>query len=118
MIGLTLQLFCSLFYFSVVIVTAVYRFNDKGRLTALSLAGSAISTDDNGTPIISTERTYQDDGQMILRLWIVSMVFLIAQCCLGGFSIAPPTQDQLRKMNYEFEEERNEEGQLIVRAVL
>ncbi len=90
MVGLFFQAFCSLFYFAVVIVTAVFRFNDKGRLAALSQAGSAI-TDVDGVPTISTERTYEEDGQMILRLWSVSMAFLIGQCCLGGFSIAPPT---------------------------
>jgi len=77
LIGLFFQSFCCLMYFSVVIVVAVFRFNNIGRYAALSQAGSSITNID-GVPTISNERTYEDDGQTILRLWVVSLVYLIA----------------------------------------
>jgi len=37
---------------------------------------------------------------------------------MGCFAAAPPTQDMLRKWGFEFDEEKNELGQPIVRASL
>ena len=73
-----------------VIVLAIFRFNTIGKLAALSQAPSEFETVD-GTPTITATRTYEDDGLRLLRLWTISLVFIIAQCMLGCFSSAPPT---------------------------
>ena len=119
LLGLTLQPFFCLANLAAVIVTAIFRFNDFGTLASLSISGAQYGTNSLGNPIFDTTRTYADDGQMLLRLWIIGMVYLMAQCCLGCFSGAPPTQSDMRKWGYEFEkEERDESGKLIVRSSL
>lgn len=68
--------------------------------------------------IPSTATTYEEDGKLILNLWIVSMIFLVAQCMLSNYAAAPPTQDRVRKLGINFNEEVNDEGEAIVRAML
>lgn len=114
-VGMCFQTFCSLFYFSVLIVTTIFRFNTQGQFASISLSGSHFAMVD-GVPTITYETTYADDGQRILRLWIVSLIFLVVQCLLGCYAMSPPTQDKLRKWGIDFNEELNEEGKPIVRA--
>ena len=88
-----------------------------GQLTALSQAGSSFTMVD-GVATVSMDTTYEDDGKRILNLWIVSLLFLVCQCLLACYAAAPPTQDQLRKWEFDYEDEVNEEGEQVVRAVL
>lgn len=100
-----------------VIVVAIFRFNTIGKLASLSQAPAAYKSVD-GVPTIVADRTYEDDGKLLLRLWVISLIFVIAQCILGCYSAAPPTQDALRKKGININEERDEDGQLIVTAQL
>ena len=79
-----------------VLVIAVFRFNTIGMLASYSMSPAKYETVD-GVPTLSDERTYVDDGKQLQALWIISLIFVIAQCLLGCFSAAPPTQDKLRK---------------------
>ena len=65
-------------------------------LASYSMTPAKYETVD-GVPTLSDERTYVDDGKQLQALWIISLIFVIAQCLLGCFSAAPPTQDKLRK---------------------
>jgi len=78
-----------------------------GKIASLSLEPSAFGYDTDGAPALVNDRTYADDGQLILRLWVVSLIFVVAQCCLGCYAVAPPTQEKLRKWNVNFIEEEN-----------
>ena len=60
-----------------VIVTAIFRFNTIGKLAALSEA-PALYSEVDGVATLSSDRTYVDDGQTILRLWAISLVFVVA----------------------------------------
>ena len=83
------SVFC-LFNFVAVIVMAVFRFNTIGKLAALSQTGSTYQVEDD-LPTRTEDRTYVDDGTLILRLWVISLIFVIAQCCLACYAVAPPT---------------------------
>ena len=79
-------LFCC-FNLAVMIVSAVFRFNTKGSLAAISL-----------TPIypegsVESDRTYVDDGQLILGIWIFSIFFVFIHCCGVCYVSAPPTKE-------------------------
>lgn len=50
----------------------------------------------DGVATFSTDTTYADDGKLILNLWIISIIFLVAQCLLVSYAAAPPTYDKLR----------------------
>ena len=117
-IGLWCQCLCSCEFFAALITVTIFRFNPKGSLAALSQAGSNYGKDADGNVIVTADITYADDGKMILNLWITCLVFLVAQCLLACYSAAPPTQDKLRKLGFNVNEEVNEEGQQVVRAVL
>jgi len=82
-------IFC-LFNLGVVSTFAVFRFNFRGSLASISQA-PALYKEVDGVATISTDRTYEDDGQLILRLFTISLAFVILQCCLGCYSAAPPT---------------------------
>ena len=56
-------------------MTAIFRFNIMGKLASISEAPALYKSVD-GVPTLSADRTYADDGQLILRLWIVSMIFV------------------------------------------
>lgn len=101
-----------------VIVIAIFRFNTIGKLAALSAAPVEFSTANGVATYDVAGRTYADDGQLLLRLWVISMTFVILQCMLGCWSAAPPTQDDLRKKGVNINEDFNEEGQAIVSAAL
>ena len=107
-IAIFLQSIFCLLNFGVVIVTSVFRFNTVGKLAALSLAGSTYEVND-GKASISTERTYADDGELILRLWIISLICVIAQCLLACYAAAPPTQDKLREWGVKINNDDDEE---------
>ena len=54
-----------------VICACVFRFNAMGRLAALSLKGSKLSTDiASDNYFFDEKRTYQSDGDLILRILI------------------------------------------------
>ena len=72
------QAFCNCFLFAGTVTVAVYRFNTMGKLASLSLAPVNLSTNSDGDPTLTDERTYVDDGQLILRLWSISLVFVVA----------------------------------------
>lgn len=84
-----------------VVTTACYRFSSIGQLAALSLSPSVLGTTDGQTSLVDS-RTYVDDGQLILRLFVINLIFVIAQCCFGCFAVSVPTQAKLRKMNVTF----------------
>lgn len=48
-----------------------------GKLAALSEAPSAYGMVD-GVPSVTMDRTYVDDGQLILDLFVLSLLFFIA----------------------------------------
>mmetsp|Transcript_9524 Transcript_9524/g.11266 ORF Transcript_9524/g.11266 Transcript_9524/m.11266 type:complete len:94 (-) Transcript_9524:195-476(-) len=92
-----------------------------GSLAAISTHGSSIKKENiDGTDqwVVSDETTYEQDGTRLFNLWLVSILFLIPQCLLACYAAAPPTQDKLRKLGFNFNEEVNEDGQQVVRAVL
>lgn len=89
-IGLMCQTFCSCYFIITLIICAVFRFNSMGQLASLSMAGSSFTTVD-GVATVSTDTTYEMDGKRILNLWIVSLIFAVAQCLLGCYAAAPPT---------------------------
>ena len=60
-----------------VIVVAIFRFNTIGKLASLSQAPAEYKSVDS-TPSLVADRTYEDDGQLLLRLWVVSLIFVIA----------------------------------------
>ena len=113
MVSLIFQIFCTLALIGVCIMVALFRYNSIGKLAALSMRSSQFS-DVDGMAILSDERTFADDGQLIERLWILMLVYIIGQCCLGCFAVAPPTQDTLRKMGVTINEEKDEAGQTLV----
>ena len=113
MVSLIFQIFCTLGLVGATIVVAIFRYNSIGKLAALSLAPSRMKEVD-GVATLSNERTFADDGQLIQRLWICMLVYIIGQCCLGLFAVAPPTQDKLRKMGVTINEEKDEAGQTLV----
>lgn len=96
-IALTLQPFLWCLNLGVVVTTAVFRFNSMGRLASISLSPVHYEVVD-GVATLTDERLYQDDGQLLFRLWVTALIFIFAQCCMGCFAAAPPTQEKLRKM--------------------
>ena len=107
--GMIMQTFCAFTLFGAMVTTAVFRFNTYGKLAALSLSPIHVTHDEDGNVMLDTERTYNDDGTLLLRLWVVTLLFVVAQCCLGCFAAAPPTQDRLRKWNVDIETPENEQ---------
>jgi len=91
-----------------VVVIAVFRFNTIGKFAALSYAPSQYGLNEDGLPTMVDGTTYESDGQQILRLFAVSVVFVIAQCCLGCFAAAPPSMDTLRKWGVDIENEEEQ----------
>ena len=89
-IGLMCQTCCNLFFFAVLLVVTVFRFDPMGQLTALSQGGSSYTMVD-GVATLSTDTTYEMDGKRLLNLWICSLVFLVGQCLLACYAAAPPT---------------------------
>ena len=121
-VGLMCQTCCQCYFFVALIVVTIFRFNPMGSLAALSTMGSSVKqiTNDDGTKswAVSDETTYEQDGQRLFNLWLLSLLFMLPQCLMNCYAAAPPTQDKLRKLGFNFNEEVNEDGQQVVRAVL
>ena len=68
------------------ITTAVFRFNTWGKLAALSLCPTAYSsTIDPSTGLyLSYDRTYADDAQMVMLIFVFQMIVCLLSCCLNG----------------------------------
>ena len=115
LVGLMCQTMCCCFNLGTLLTTAVFRFNTMGRFASISMSPSYYDVD---TGAVTDKTTYQTDGQMILRLWVLGLVFIILQCCLGCFASAPPTQNTLRKKGIDFNQEYDEQGRLIQRTSL
>ena len=64
MVGIVTQIFCTCGLFASAIVIACFRYNSIGKLAALSLAPARMK-EVNGTAVLSDERTFADDGQLI-----------------------------------------------------
>ena len=90
--ALFFQFFCSLGLITLCIIMASFRYNSIGKLASLSLK-SARMTDVDGVYAMNGTRTFADDGELIQKLFITMLVYLVGQLCLGMFSIAPPTAD-------------------------
>ena len=90
--ALFFQLFCSLGIMAQCIIMASFRYNSLGKLASLSLKPSRM-TEVDGVYAMNGTRTFADDGELIRKLFITMLVYLVGQCCLGMFSIAPPTTD-------------------------
>ena len=74
-----------------IIVTGVFRFNPMGKLAALSLTPSKYNSDSTLTldsymsdSWISDDRTYQDDANVILGLWVAMMAMCLCGCCCSA----------------------------------
>jgi hypothetical protein len=121
LVGLLCQTCCQIYFLGAFIAVTIFRFNPMGSLAAISTHGSSIKKENiDGTDqwVVSDETTYEQDGTRLFNLWLVSILFLIPQCLLACYAAAPPTQDKLRKLGFNFNEEVNEDGQQVVRAVL
>ena len=101
MLTIVTQAFCTLGVVGASILCAIFRYNNKGRLASISLSPSEYNGD---VSALSNERTYADDGELIQRLFITMVVYIVGQFCLGCLAMAPPTQDKLRKMGVNINE--------------
>ena len=64
---------CCCLNLAAIIVTAVFRFNDFGKLSALCLAPSKFDdyeSTEKKAILYSSDNTYQSDAAVILWLWI------------------------------------------------
>ena len=122
LIGLLCQTLCKCYFYAALICVTIFRFNPMGSLAAISTSGSSVKeiSLEDGTKqwVISDETTYEQDGKMLFNLWLTAVIFTIPQCLLACYAAAPPTQDKLRKIGIDFNNEQNEDGQQVVRAVL
>ena len=77
-----------------IICASVFRLNSIGRLAALSLHGSKLSTDATGNYYLDDKHTYQSDGDLILRALICQIAFFLVFHCTAGiyFGIGKPKQ--------------------------
>jgi len=122
LIGLLCQTCCKCYFYGALITVTIFRFNPMGSLASISTHGSSVKlqTLEGGTKqwLVSDETTYEQDGKLLFNLWLTAIIFAIPQCLLACYAAAPPTQDKLRKLGFNFNEELNEDGQQVVRAVL
>ena len=85
LIGMCTHCFlCCCCGFPVILITAILRFNVKGRLAALSKTGSeAKEVNKNVKPnkIVTTERTFEMDADLIFILLIVQFAVVSIYCC-------------------------------------
>uniref|UniRef100_A0A7S3I508 Uncharacterized protein n=1 Tax=Favella ehrenbergii TaxID=182087 RepID=A0A7S3I508_9SPIT len=74
--------------FAALITAAVFRFNSAGKFAALSKAPSKWEGTDS-VALISDDRTYSDDANVILALWIVQLTACVCSCCVNMFFNQP-----------------------------
>ena len=85
-----------------IITTAVFRFNNIGRLAALSETPSKYEGalhNNHGTMItsnISNEHTYESDADLIMWLFIAQIIFFCTNCCYLGWAAKPPNADAMQ----------------------
>ena len=79
-----------LYAFSMLIVTPVYRFRPMGALTALCEDDTnVICTDVNDSSCVNSDWTYKKDGELILAIWIVQLIFCVFSC-VGSICLTKP----------------------------
>ena len=95
-IGACLNCWLGFVHFPAILVTAVYRFNSKGRLAADCLDPS--SYDGAGKPL-SDSWTFDKDGELITGIWACQLLVVFFICCLGSmplrFNESPKTLDPM-----------------------
>ena len=102
MLTIVTQVFCTLGVVGASILLAIFRYNVKGRLASLSLSPSLYVEGQDSA--LSDQRTYADDGELLQKLFITMVVYIVGQFCLGCLAMAPPTQDRLRKKGINIHE--------------
>lgn len=82
------------------ITTCIFRFNTMGKLAALSQQGSKYDGGPDNIDIVgkkvmlvaflSNEQTYEDDGTIIIILWVGQIILCLSHCCVMGYVSKPP----------------------------
>lgn len=121
LLGVCLNCLTSCLHFAAIVVTAVYRFDNKGRLAMNCLDASTFEGE--GEPL-SDSWTFQKDGELITTLWACQLLVVFFICCIGlsplrmkKISVQKRKTPVILDGNNKSEEEedsgdREEEGQL------
>ena len=94
-IGGVCNCFLSCVHFAAIIATAVFRFRLYGQLCALSQGPAYIDENNN----LTTERTFETDGQMISGLWISQLFFFLVFTLGGSFPAKPAKGERQTTLN-------------------
>ena len=96
MVGLgTLCLF-SCFNFAAIITSAVYRFNDLGRLAALSTCPTKYDAKAAGYYFVNDKWTYESEANVISWIWTLQMLTFLANCCVNHHLNKIPGASEVR----------------------
>ena len=83
-------------HLGIIISTGVYRFRNVGLICSMSNYPTSL-TDANEDP--TDTWTMKKDGELIIALWIMQVIFCCCTCLAGGIKPLIPTATQVEKLN-------------------